>query len=74
MSWDQCFTTTVSLPDGKKLVTLYDAANYISALPSAEREEEKWQSAMRLLVEAAEKRTSLRSTRTQIMRALYDGT
>jgi hypothetical protein len=34
------------LPKGKPLVTLRDAANYITKLPKAEHEAEEWQAAL----------------------------
>jgi hypothetical protein len=36
VSWDQQFFDPIKLPDGRKLVTLRDVAEFISALPEAE--------------------------------------
>jgi hypothetical protein len=38
VSWDQRFFDPIELPKGKKLVTLRDAALYITKLPKAERD------------------------------------
>jgi hypothetical protein len=35
------------LPNGRKLVTLRDAALYITKLPKAEHDAEEWQAAIR---------------------------
>ena len=38
VSWDRPFAEPIELPEGKKLVTLRDAALYINALSKAEQE------------------------------------
>ena len=38
MAWDQTFFDPIVLPSGKKLVTLRDAAEYITELPKAEHD------------------------------------
>jgi hypothetical protein len=38
------------LPDGKKLVTLRDAADYIMKLPKAESDLPEWQAAIEVLL------------------------
>jgi hypothetical protein len=45
--WDRPFTEPIALPKGKKLVSLRDAALYITKLPKAEHDAEAWQAAMR---------------------------
>jgi hypothetical protein len=42
------------LPKGKKLVTLRDAALYVTKLPKAEHDTEEWQAAMEALLLVAE--------------------
>jgi hypothetical protein len=42
------------LPRGKKLITLRDAAEYITELPKAEHDAEEWQAAMEALLHVAE--------------------
>jgi hypothetical protein len=36
MSWDRRFYNPIELPSGRKLITLRDAALYITKLPKAE--------------------------------------
>jgi hypothetical protein len=36
--WDQTFFDPIVLPNGKKLITLRDAAEYITELPKAEHD------------------------------------
>jgi hypothetical protein len=42
------------LPNGKKLITLRDAAEYITELPKAKHDAEEWQAAMQALLLVAE--------------------
>jgi len=37
------FDEPIALPDGRKLVTLRDAASYITALPKKEADTREWQ-------------------------------
>jgi hypothetical protein len=41
VSWDQQFFEPIELPKGKELVTLRDAALYITKLPKAEHNAEE---------------------------------
>ena len=50
MSWDQLFFDPIILPGRKPLVTLRDAALYITKLPKAEHDAEEWQTAMEVLL------------------------
>jgi hypothetical protein len=45
----------VVLPDGRELLTLRDAAEYITALPKAEHDAADWQVAMETLILVAER-------------------
>jgi hypothetical protein len=54
ISWDRLFTEPIKLPNGRKLVTLRDAALYITKLPKAEHDAEEWQAAMEALMLVAE--------------------
>jgi hypothetical protein len=54
--WDQQFFDPIVVPNGKKLVTLRDAANYIMKLPKAEHDADEWQAAMETLLLVAESR------------------
>jgi hypothetical protein len=50
VSWDQRFFNPIELPSGRKLVTLRDAALYITKLPKAEHDAEEWQTAAEVLM------------------------
>jgi hypothetical protein len=52
--WSREFDDPIALPDGRKLVTLRDAASYITKLPKAEQDLEIWQIAVEHLIRAAE--------------------
>jgi hypothetical protein len=54
MSWDQRFFDPIVLPRRKLLVTLRDAALYITKLPKAEHDADEWQAAMEALPLVAE--------------------
>ena len=70
MSWDQRFSDPIILPGRKPLVTLRDAALYITKLPKAEHDAEEWLAAMEamLLVAASDGPTMF--ARIGVMRAL----
>jgi hypothetical protein len=48
--WQRKFEDPIPLPDGRKLVTLRDAADYISSLPEKETDLPDWQVAMQALL------------------------
>jgi hypothetical protein len=50
VSWDQAFFDPIELPNGRKLATLRDAAQYIIKLPKAERELLQWETAIECLM------------------------
>jgi hypothetical protein len=54
MPWSAEFEDPIVLADGRKLVTLRDAATYITNLPRAEQDLEIWQIAVEQLIRAAE--------------------
>jgi hypothetical protein len=54
MAWDQTFFDPIVLPSGKKLVTLRDAAEYITELPKAEHNADERQAVMQALLLVAE--------------------
>lgn len=49
MAWFKRFTTAILLPNGRRLLTLQDASDYIAALPKAESDAADWQLAMEAL-------------------------
>jgi hypothetical protein len=55
MAWFKRFAAPIILPDGRELLTLRDAAEYINALPKAEHDAADWQVAMEALLLAAER-------------------
>jgi hypothetical protein len=68
--WDRPFAEPVELPKGKKLVTLRDAALYITKLPKAEHDAEEWQAAMEALLLVAAHDGPTMFARIGVMRAL----
>jgi hypothetical protein len=50
LSWDQRFFDPIILPGRKTLVTLRDAALYITRLPKAEQQASPWQTAAEVLM------------------------
>ena len=70
MPWDQKFFDPIELPHGKKLVTLRDAATYITKLPKAEHDAAEWQAAMEALLLVAESGGPTMFARIGVMRAL----
>ena len=47
--WSRRFDDPISLPGGRKLVTLRDAADYITSLPKKESDLPEWQTAIEVL-------------------------
>jgi hypothetical protein len=48
--WGREFDEPIALPDGRKLITLRDAASHITALPKKEAEAPEWQAAIETLM------------------------
>jgi hypothetical protein len=69
VSWDQRFFDPIELP-GKNLITLRDAAEYITELPKAEHDADEWQAAMQALLLVAEHDGPTMFARIGVMRAL----
>jgi hypothetical protein len=55
VSWDRQFFDPVILPNGRTLITLRDAANYIVKLPKAEQQAPEWQTAAEVLMMIGER-------------------
>ena len=68
--WSKLFEDPVTLPNGRQLVTLLDAGEYIHALPRKETQSEHWQAAIEALLMAAEGRGPLLHARVGMLRAL----
>jgi hypothetical protein len=58
------------LPRGRRLVTLEDAGNYITKLPKADQDAERWPIAIEMLILAAENRRPTMFAHIGVMRAL----
>jgi hypothetical protein len=54
MPWSARFDAPIPLPDGGEIVTLREAGDFIMKLPRREHDQEHWQVATRVLIEAAE--------------------
>jgi hypothetical protein len=69
--WEAKFTKPILLADGGRLATLRDAAHYIiTALPKAEQEAGAWQTAVHVLIQAADHRGPIEFARLGVMQAL----
>jgi hypothetical protein len=64
------FFDPITLPGGRKLVTLRDAARYITKLPKAEHDADEWQAAMQALLLVAEHDGPTMYARIGVTRAL----
>lgn len=71
--WQRKFEDPIPLPDGRELVTLHDAATYITALPKKEAAEPEWQAAIEALMLVAERDGPTMLARIGVMRALNRG-
>ena len=70
MAWFKRFYDPIVLPDERKLLTLRNAAEYITALPKAEHDAADWQVAMETLLLVAERDGPEMLARIGVMRAL----
>jgi hypothetical protein len=68
--WDQRLFHPIVLAGRKPLVTLRDAAEYITELPKAERDAEEWQDSMQALLLVAEQDGPTMFARIGVMQAL----
>jgi hypothetical protein len=68
--WQRKFEDPIPLPDGRTLVTLHDAATYITALPKKEAALPEWQAAMEALMLVADRDGPTMLARIGVMRAL----
>jgi|tagenome__1003787_1003787.scaffolds.fasta_scaffold20975083_1 hypothetical protein len=70
MGWSARFFDPINLPSGRKLLTLRDAATYITELPKAEHDAPEWQAAMETLLLVAERDGPEMMARIGMLRAL----
>jgi hypothetical protein len=73
VSWDQRFSDPITVPGRKPLLTLRDAAVYITKLPRAEHNAEEWQAAIEALMLVVEPRGPTMFARIGVMKALNRG-
>ena len=70
VSWDKRFVDRIAVPGRKPLVTLRDAATFITKLPKAEHDADEWQAAMQALLLVVEHDGPTMFARIGVMRAL----
>jgi hypothetical protein len=68
--WAREFDDPIAVQNGRKLVTLRDAATYITKLPKAEHAAPEWQAAMEALLLVADLGGPTMFARIGVMRAL----
>jgi len=68
--WSRSFEDPIVLPDGRELITLKIAADYIMKLPRAEQNLAEWQTAVATLILVAERGGPTMLARIGVMRAL----
>jgi hypothetical protein len=68
--WSREFDEPIALPGGRKLVTLRDAASYITALPKKEADAPEWQAAIEALMLVVELGGPTMFARIGVMQAL----
>ena len=73
MPWSSSFEDPIPLPRGRSLVTLKDAADYITKLPKTEHSAPEWQAATEALILVAENGGPTMLARIGVMRALNRG-
>jgi hypothetical protein len=71
--WKRRFDEPITLPRGRRLVTLQDAGTYITKLPKAEHGAPEWQAAMEALILVAETDGPTMFARIGVMQALNRG-
>jgi hypothetical protein len=71
--WSRKFDEPITLPDSRVLITLRDAANYVTALPGKEANTPEWQAAIEAFILVADLNGPTMFARIGIMRALNRG-
>ncbi len=72
--WDRAFETPIALADGRALVTLREAGDFIATLPAATQRRAEWQAATEALLLVAARGGPTMLARIGMMRALRAGT
>jgi hypothetical protein len=73
MAWTQRFFDPIPVPNGRALVTLRDAGNYVLSLPEDEQALPHWQAAAEALTLVGEHGGDTMLPRIAMMRALNHG-
>ena len=73
MPWSTSFDEPIVLANGRKLLTLQDAATYITGLPKKESALPEWQAAIEALMLVADLNGPTMFARIRVMRALNRG-
>jgi hypothetical protein len=68
--WKRRFDEPIALPDGRQLLTLHDAATYVTGLPKKEAALPEWQAAIEALMLVADLGGPTMFARVGVMRAL----
>ena len=68
--WQRKFEDPIPLPGGRELITLRDAADYITGLPKKKSALPEWQTAIEALILVAETDGPTMLARIGVMRAL----
>lgn len=71
MPWSTPFPSPIVLPAGGAIVTLRDAGAYIMKLPKAQHDSAPWQSAMHVLIQAADHGGPIEFARIGLLQALF---
>jgi hypothetical protein len=69
--WSREFYDPIELPKGRKLITLRDAALYITKLPKAEQQVPEWQTAAEVLMLIGERGGDPMMAHIAMMQALH---
>jgi hypothetical protein len=73
LPWSASFEDLIPLPKGRWLLTLRNAAEYITKLPKAEHSAPEWEAAMEALILVAKSGGPTMLARIGVMRALNRG-
>jgi hypothetical protein len=68
--WSRKFDEPIALAGGRRLVTLHDAATYMTALPDEESSAAEWQAAIETLILVVDLGGPVMMARIGLMRAL----
>ncbi|TYO66818.1 hypothetical protein FXV83_09585 [Bradyrhizobium hipponense] len=71
--WQRAFDDPIQLPDDRTLVTLHDAATYVTGLPKKQAAEPEWQAAIETLMLVVELGGPTMFARIGVMKALNRG-